>query len=184
MDTVIDQLPSRLKKLDEEAFRDFADEFGPRLRRYFLSLGSSHADAESLAVSCVSDIAVLKIDRFQDRGPGKFEAWVFRVAYHAWVDEQRGRLGPALPEEVLDEPAVEPNPRLETAVEAALAELSDGDRAVIVARYHADVSCFAEIGRQLGITESTARVRHHRAIRRLASTLAEFAPGDVKTTAD
>jgi DNA-directed RNA polymerase specialized sigma24 family protein len=93
VDTDIDQLPSRLKEHDEGAIRIFFDVFGPRLRRYFLALGSCSADAEALAVSCLTDIALFKVQKFEDRGPKAFESWVFRVAKRAWIDERRGRFG-------------------------------------------------------------------------------------------
>jgi RNA polymerase sigma factor (sigma-70 family) len=190
METDIDRLPARLRDLDELGYRDFAAVFGPRLRRYFLKLGSCPADAESLAVSCLTDIALkvehfLKAEHAQDRGPSSFANWVFAVARNAWVDERRRSLGAltwdvASPNEIEDDAptaANEPAER-EAAVAAAISQLSEIDRAIVTARYFEGEPSFAEIGRRLGLSESAARVRHHRALQKLSQTqsLAAYAP--------
>ena len=84
-----DNLAMRMKRLDEAAVGEFAREFGPRLRRYFLRKGVAESEAESLAVSCVSDVW-LKLERFTPRAPGGFEAWVFTLARNALIDDRRG----------------------------------------------------------------------------------------------
>ena len=85
MGTDLDDLPPRLRASQKEAFDDLALAFGPRLRRFFLALGSSPADAESLTYTCLADIA-LKIDRFKPQGPRSFERWAFTLARRAHAD--------------------------------------------------------------------------------------------------
>jgi RNA polymerase sigma-70 factor (ECF subfamily) len=163
-----------MRRLDEAAVREFALSFGPRFQRLFLRRGLPAVDAEALAVSCVSDV-VMKIHRFQPAGSGSFERWVFTLAHYAWVEALRQRQRepsrsrePAWPETPdWDEP---PAPALE-AVRTALGQLSEEDQAV-VQLHQVDGLSFAEVGRQLNMPEGTARVRHHRALKRLEGLLA------------
>lgn len=175
MDSDIDGLPARLRNLEEIAFREFSTAFSSRLRRYFLSLGACPADAESLTVSALTDIA-LKVDRFEDRGPGGFAAWVFRLARNSWVDDRRRAL-PPLPREVAERIPPVANPALARDVATALEGLSETDRLILTARYFEGEASFAEIGKRVGMTANTARVRHHRLIHRLSDKLAAYAPG-------
>ena len=174
MDNDIDGLPARLRNLEESAFRDFSTAFSSRLRRYFLSLGACPADAESLTVSVLADTA-LRAHRFEDRGPGSFAAWVFRVARNSWVDERRRTL-PPLTQEVADRAPPVENPALARDVAAALDGLSEKDRLLLTARYFEGEASFAEIGKRIGMSANTARVRHHRLIHRLSDKLAAYAP--------
>ena len=176
MDNDIDGLPARLRNLEEAAFRDFSTAFRSRLRRYFLSLGACPADAESLTVSVLTDTA-LKINRFEDRGPGSFVAWVLRLARNSWVDDRRRAL-PPLTHDVAERAQPVANPALARDVAAALDGLSETDRLILTARYFEGEASFAEIGKRVGLTANTARVRHHRLIHhRLSDKLAAYAPG-------
>jgi RNA polymerase sigma-70 factor (ECF subfamily) len=179
----IDQLPARLQRLDDSAYRDFAAVFGPRLRRYFMKLGSCPADAEALANTCINDIS-LKADRFQNHGPGHFERWVFVVARNAWIDEWRRRVGVLLPEVTDGDFAMEEEgedasqPARDAAVSAALANLPEADRSIMSLRYFEGVDSFAEVGRRMGLSEAAVRVRHHRALKKLSLRLAAYQPRD------
>lgn len=53
-----------------------------------------------------------------------------------------------------------------TELRQALARLEPGTRLVIVLRYYLDLS-FVDMGRVLGITPTAAKLRTHRALRRL-----------------
>src|SRR5262245_6662465 len=86
----LDELPKRMRNLEKDAFLEFMLAFGLRLRRLFRHWGVRNAEAESLATSCLTDIA-LKVDQFTTRGPGSFERWVLHLARHAWIDEWRKR---------------------------------------------------------------------------------------------
>jgi RNA polymerase sigma factor (sigma-70 family) len=181
MEIEIDSLPARLRELDESGYRDFATVFGPRIRRYFLKLGSCFADAESLTVSCLTDIA-LKAEHFQDRGPGSFAKWVFVVARNAWIDERRRSFDAltwdfASPDDAeLDDLAADGSAERQAAVSVALSQLPEVDRAIVMARYYEGDPSFAELGRRVGLSEGAARVRHHRALQKLSHSLAAYAP--------
>src|SRR5437868_3522796 len=86
-----EDLARRMIALEEPAFQEFFDVFAPRFRAFFISKGMTWADAEELAISCVSDVA-LKIDKYKPLEGVSFEAWVFTLARHArsdWADKQQ-----------------------------------------------------------------------------------------------
>jgi RNA polymerase sigma factor (sigma-70 family) len=163
---------------EEEAYAEFADTFGPRLRAYFVSRGLVLADAEDLAVSCVTDIA-LKVDRYRQSVGGGFEAWVFTLARHALSDWRRTQL----PTEPLDESLLvggagedkEEKSDIVFAVREALERLPDADRMLILLRDLEGEHSYQEIGERMNIRQETARVRHSRALAKLKSIL-EYDP--------
>jgi RNA polymerase sigma factor (sigma-70 family) len=170
----LDDLAVRLVRLEPAAFDEFALAFGPRLRRLFASWGANPADAEALAVSSISDIA-LKADRFVFQGTGSFAGWVFTLARRAWIDFCRRR-SPAHSLDGFDPPEPElpsedPPSGLDEEVSQGLAQLSDIDQAILRARYLGPEQSFAEIAQTLGLEEGAARVRHLRALRRLERIL-------------
>jgi RNA polymerase sigma factor (sigma-70 family) len=180
MDNDIDGLPPRLRDLDEAAFLEFSKIFGPRLRRYFLSLGACSADAESLTVSVIDDIP-FRIDRFEDRGRGSFAAWVFRLARNRCADDRRKTMQ-SLSYDVADRVEPVTKPRVERDIAAALATLSETDRSIMTARYFEGEGSFAAIGKKVGLTANATRVRHHRLLHRLSAKLAAYAPGGFSVT--
>lgn len=169
----LDELPARLVQLEPQAFEEFAASLGPRLHRLFRRRGLSEADAEALAVSCLTDIT-LKVHRFHSTGPGSFEHWVFTLARNACVDLMRrqGRLV-RLDEELAWPTAADwggPPPAVQEALQAALQDLSEVDR-TIVQLHQIEELPFPEIGARVNLSEGAARVRHHRALKRLAERL-------------
>jgi RNA polymerase sigma factor (sigma-70 family) len=171
----MEAVAQRMQAGESAAFEAFADAFGPRLLRFFVYRGLSAADAESLAVSAVSDIAV-KIDQFAPRGPGSFSRWVYRVADNALRDQLRLRRpglladAGALPAPPEGEEG-EGEPELTQAILTAVGELTEPDRTIIRTRLEDPDRTFAEIGGQVGLEEGTARVRYHRVLKKLAQRL-------------
>jgi len=175
LDPDYDALSRRMVAMEEAAFCEFAKGFGPRFRAFFLNRGLSAAEAEDLAVSCVTDIA-LKVEKYsRDRG-GRFEAWVFTLARHALMDwYRRRRVMSSIPEyltvpEAQGEEA-EPSTDLIDAVREAVSKLSEGDQVLVQFRHLGEAWSYADIAERLGIQPEAARVRHHRALRRLKSLL-------------
>jgi RNA polymerase sigma factor (sigma-70 family) len=169
-----------MKRLDESAVAEFSRTFGPRLLYFLLKRGLSRADAEALAVTCVTK-SWMNIESFQHQGPGSFERWVFQLAKNAWIDDVR-QAGKR-PAVGVDESGLAADPvfndlvsdtDLTREVKTAVAELPDLDREIIRLRHFDSEEPFAEIGRRLGIKGSVARVRHHRALRTLAGRLAHL----------
>ena len=120
------------------------------------------------------------IPRF--RGDASFSTWVHRITVNtAWTQRKRAAKHVATE---LEDTVVDTGQTPEQAGEAAdlrrrlvaaIERLSPGQRAVVVLR---DVSGWshAEIARELEITQTTAKVRLHRARKRLQTLLEEDAP--------
>jgi len=167
-------LAHRMAALEEDAFLQFSEIFGPRFRRLFLNKGLSLTDAEDLAVSCVTDIA-LKVGQYRAE-KGNFEAWIFTLARHYLIDWWRHQHPDAqISDDLLDIPlpeeAVQPNFEVVSAITQALERLSDKDQEIIRLKDMGAETSFDDVGRQLGINTGAARVRHLRALERLEKLL-------------
>lgn len=172
--TEIDGLATRMGALEEEAYNEFAHIFGPRLRAFFIKRGLTEADAEDLAASCVTDIA-LKVKKYRQLTEGGFAAWVFTLARHALSDWHRThRPTEPLPED-LTAPSIEEEPEEETsailAVQEALSQFSELDRSLILLRNLRLEETYAALGKLHGISEGAARTRHFRALKQLKAIL-------------
>ena len=174
-DINMEDLAQRMSTLDETAFSEFSEIFGPRFRRNFVKRGLNITDAEDLSVSCITDIA-LKANQYPPAN-GNFEAWVFTLARNYVVDWWRSRqqlsaeLSDDLPLQTPEAETVEPNMDVVSAVREAMENLSEGDKQIIRVRDLEGASTFAEIGKELKITAGAARVRHMRALERLEALL-------------
>lgn len=161
--------------MEEAAYREFASYFGPRFRTFFLSRGLPGGEAEDLATDCVTDIA-LKVGKYDpSRGGGHFQAWVFTLARRALIDWWRRRQATEpLPDDlVFPEDFDERSDNLAEAVDAlreAFARLSADDQALVGFRA-GGMEPYSGIAKRLGIQPEAARVRHHRALRRLRAML-------------
>lgn len=178
-DQGIEDLARRMSALEDQAFAEFSDLFGPKIRGYLIRHGLTPADAEDLAVSCVTDIA-LKVDKYKLIEGAGFAAWVFTLARHALLDWLRSRqqTSPYIDDMEIEQPiADEPEANLEvtSAVREALATLSESEQAILRLRYFGMHQSFPEIGEDLGLRAGTVRVRHHRAVNRIKLLLKQDA---------
>lgn len=169
----VEELAVRIGASDEQAFVDFFKMFGPRLRAYFLSRGLGTWDAEDLSVTCMTDIT-MKIEKYKPQQGKGFQAWVFTIAYHTWVNWWRKRRHeeplPDNYESVAVAPEEEPESDVSDevlAVHEALSQLSETDQQVLRLCYSEEERSIKEISAELGIQPGTARVRRFRALRRL-----------------
>lgn len=174
-DTYVVELPERMQSGEDAAYLEFADEFGPRLRAYFVKKGVPPAEAEELAVSCVSDAAV-KINQYKPLPGIRFSAWVYAFGRHALADwrEHRARTAPLagdMPAQSLFNGELEGDLQVDLAVRRGLARLSPADRAIIELRDLGEERDYAEIGAEVGIKPGAARARHLRALQRLQAIL-------------
>lgn len=159
--------------VEEKAYCEFGDYFGSRFKAIFVRGGLSTSEAEDLAGSCITDIA-LKAGKYKPEENGSFKAFVFTLARHALADWWRiyRRSVP-----ITDEPLegisqekredLEPNAEVVLAVQEALARLSETDRRIIELRCLGPQHTYAEIGEILKTSSGAARVRLSRALRRL-----------------
>jgi RNA polymerase sigma-70 factor (ECF subfamily) len=171
-------LATRMLALEDEAFKEFGRVFGPKLRTYFLHRGLSTTDAEDLAKSCVTDIA-LKVSKYQPREDAVFAAWVFSLGRNYVADWWRAHkttepLHDNFPAEEPSEPDCDEqavHSEVTVAVREALAELGETSSTIIQLRDLGVEHSYQEIGERLGITPEAARVRHFRALRQLEARL-------------
>jgi RNA polymerase sigma factor (sigma-70 family) len=172
----LDEIARRMKTGDPDAFPEFADTFGERLRWTYLRRGLSPADAESLAVSVVGDI-VVKIDRFTEQGPGSFTRWANQVAFNALRDQFRHRLDllddPSAVADRADDPDAGSAELIQT-VRVAIDGLDETDRLIVAARLDDPHQTYAQLGAQVGLEAGAARVRYHRALKKLAPLLEQY----------
>lgn len=165
----------RMRAAEEQAFQEFANTFGPRLRAYFVARGLRVSDAEDLAVSCVTDIS-LRADKYRPQENGGFEAWVFTLAKN-FLSDWVGSRAPTEPlPDILEAPSPsdeesESDSGIVLAVRQVLGQLSETDQLIIRLRYLEEERSFAEIEAILGVKAATARVRLHRALKHLESAL-------------
>jgi RNA polymerase sigma factor (sigma-70 family) len=174
-DINLEDLALRMCALDERAYGEFAEHFGPRFRAAFVKRGLPFADAEELAVSCVLDIA-LKVSTYRPVNGRGFEAWVFTLAHRSlrnwwWARESAGSDSEDLLPHLSAEDEVENDAGLIFAVHEALAQLSEAGRAIIQAVNFCEQTV-AEVGATIGLSERAAQVRHQPALKRLRAILA------------
>ena len=105
----------------------------------------------------------------------RFFSWIYRIAVNESIDRLRSSRQEEPLEESREDPGDRPDVRVERretaeTVQAALLELGEDDRQVLVLRHWLDRS-HAEIGEALGITEQTAKSRLFEARQRLGRIL-------------
>ncbi len=119
-----------------------------------------------------------KLDSVRDAT--RFDAWLFRIAHNAALNECRRQSPIPLeqaPESADECPAIDPERRALSAADGAavrdaLGALGEDQRTVVALRAFGRLS-FREIGEQTGRSEQAARVTHHRALKRMRDALVE-----------
>jgi RNA polymerase sigma-70 factor, ECF subfamily len=99
---------------------------------------------------------------------GSRRQWLFGIARHAALDElrRRRRAATLAAEPEADEPLADMDPIRRATVRAALAGLEARDRELVALKFFAGLDN-AEIAGVLGISQSNAGTRLHRAVNRL-----------------
>jgi RNA polymerase sigma factor (sigma-70 family) len=174
--------PVALEPFDGAALERLFRECAGDVHGYAISLLGDRAGAE--------DVIALAFERLYrsrarlDRSRGTPRAWLFAIARNAALDELRRRRRQA-PDMHSAEPAElgDPSQAIEHAerratVQAALLELSPREREVVLLKFHGQLTN-GELARVLGISESNAGTRVHRALVRLRDTCAELARQEV-----
>jgi RNA polymerase sigma-70 factor (ECF subfamily) len=174
-DIDMEDLARRMVELDEPAYDEFARTFGWRFRAFFRKRGLTYTDAEDLAVSCVTDIA-LKVDQYRPIEDGSFKGWVFTLAHRYLFDWWRGHrtaesLSDTLPADFPADEEPDSDSAHTSAVKDAMAHLSEDDQAIIRLKDMSGEQTYDEVAKALGVRAGTARVRHHRALKRLQVVL-------------
>ena len=170
----LQQLWPRLRSLEEQAYVEFARFFYGRFYRFFLTKNLPPFEAEDEAATLVTDV-LMRLDKFKPQEGIGIESWVYELMRHAAVDYHRRKKAPVVTIDVLpDRPVVvhSVNPRRVEAVREALDRLDGDARAIVELRDLGEERSYGEIAALLGISPGAARVRHHRALARLAEILA------------
>ncbi|WP_353827233.1 sigma-70 family RNA polymerase sigma factor [Agromyces sp. SYSU T0242] len=159
---------------DDSALRALHDAHAPAIRRYVMHLTGGSASVDDVVQETL--LRAWRSPQIMAEGPDGTRAWMFTVARHLVVDEQRSarrrhELGTAdPPERAVDDRTDALFERL--IVEEALASLSADHRAVIVEAYYGGRST-AELADRLGIPEGTVKSRLHYGLRALRLALQE-----------
>jgi RNA polymerase sigma factor (sigma-70 family) len=167
---------SREGVLDSAAFDSLFRECAPDVHGYLISLLGDRSTAEDLTA-----LAFERLYRSRwrlDRRRGTPRAWLFSIARNAALDElrqRRRRSSYGLREDLVDdrvsEEALE-NVERRAMVLDALASLPLRERELVLLKFHGQLSN-SELARALGISESNAGTRLHRALTRLRERCAE-----------
>ncbi len=161
---------------DASAFEALFARHAARVRAYLRRMVGA-TTAEDLTQTTFLSV-VRSRGRFQ-RG-ARFRPWLYAIASNAARDQlRRARFEqPTDDGEPVEQSAedVLPDPALERAVHAALAQLPLQQREAILLHRFQGFS-FGEIAETLGLTESAVKVRAHRGYVRLRSLLAHLGEG-------
>jgi len=156
--------------LDAESFETLFRECGTDVHGYAISLLGDRSAAE--------DVTALAFERLYrsrarlDYGRGTPRAWLFAIARNAALDELRRRQRQPRheleDERAADRDCAEALEYVErrATVRDALARLTLREREVVLLKFHGQLSN-SELARALGISESNAGTRLHRALTRL-----------------
>lgn len=161
------------------AFARLVDHYWDRLYRWLFHLCHDRHDAEDLAQETFLK-ALEALPHY--RPQGAFASWLFRIAYHAFLNRrrQRRRVRLVLP---ADLPAPAPGPAEEALrreewqrLLQAVGRLPTAYRAAFLLRVEQGLS-FAQIAEVLEVPEATVRWRVFKARQKLLSLLAPLLEG-------
>lgn len=181
-----EELVTRSRKGDKEAYRQLVERYQGRLFSCAFDILKSREDAEDVVQEALVK-AYLSLHEFQ--GKSSFYTWLYRIVYNMSIDYRRrtNRRGGA-PLEFDEAKASEEtgnygtNPadsvlrkQQSTKIKQVLAEISEEHRRVIVLRELEGMS-YEEIANVVGISRGTVMSRLHYARKKLQQALSEFAP--------
>ncbi len=175
-------LVEEAKDGDQGAFRQIFD----RLHGRLFSYARGHVSDRDVAIDVVQDTMIgiwEALPTFEYRSDEAFYAFAFMILKRGLMKTYgKATRAPAsldaMMEELGDRVLPKETPEYEDyrTLTKVLETLSDGSRDVIMLRYWSELS-FAEVAETLGINESAAKVRHHRAMNELRETLTTYGYG-------
>lgn len=169
---------------DEAAFTELMGRYKGPILNFVFRLTGDAAAAEDIALDTFVR-AYRNLDRFSFRKPGdRFSTWLFQLARNAAIDALRQRQRrptqtlEAAPARELEEPRADPAAQAdlkerEALVMAALAELPDDQRTVLVLSVYDDLS-YAEIAAVMETTVKSVEARLYRARQSLRARLEKW----------
>lgn len=172
-------LVGRSRQGDRQAFACLVERYWDRLYRWLYHLVHDRHQAEDITQEAFLK-AYSGLPSFKERSEGsRFQAWLFRIAYHTFLNQRRGsaklvlsfppdavspEAGPA--EQALDREALQQLTR-------AVGRLPEEFRAAFLLRTQEELS-FKEMAEVLGVTTETARWRVFKARQKLLEVLKGF----------
>jgi RNA polymerase sigma factor (sigma-70 family) len=168
-EAVAERMPA-VTETHTETFAALYERTFPRVYAYVASLLRDRAAAEDVTAQAF-ERAYRKRGSYRARR-GSREAWLFGIARNAALDELRRRKRRASLEGEpgdLDAPSADEHVELalrRETVRAALAQLDGAERDLVALKFSAGLSN-AEIAAVLGVSESNAGTRLHRALTKL-----------------
>jgi RNA polymerase sigma-70 factor (ECF subfamily) len=168
---------------DEEAWRRLVELYLPKVLAVVRSQCNDSDLAEEIAQSTFCTL-VQKLPSYTE--VGRFESWLLRIAMNRLRDEMRRRKRQAMPAEeqtlvaLADASPHRPHEAEQglsgtfegEAIMAAMGELSEADREVLVLRHISGLS-FKQLSEVLDAPVGTLLARHHRALKKLKSLLSD-----------
>jgi len=179
--TVIDDSPQRLRQTrlavarakegDRDAHRFLYVQYSHNVYGYVRSIVRDDHEAEDVTQHVFAKL-MTSIVKYDDRGI-PFFAWLIRLARNVAIDHLRAQR--STPTEVVVDPDRECHRDLEhvLTVRAALADLPDDQREVVVLRHVVGLTP-GEIASRMGRTEGSIHGLHHRGRRALQQELVKL----------
>jgi RNA polymerase sigma-70 factor (ECF subfamily) len=169
---------ARSRPLDAGAIDALFRECAADVHGYAFSLLGDRSSAED--VTALAFERLYRVRARLDRARGTPRAWLFTIARNAALDElrRRSRRADQAVDDVPERTDEDSGTALERAerratVRAALATLPRREQELVLLKFHGQLSN-AELARVLGISESNAGTRVHRALSRLRESCSEL----------
>lgn len=167
------------READRAAFTELFDHFAPRVKAYLMRLGAQAGQAEDLT----QDVMVTvwrKAALFDDR-QASAATWIFTIARNRRIDAIRRTRRPEIdPNDPLFVPDAEPQPdavlvtaEREDRLRAAMAKLSDDQRALLVQAFY-DGKSHSEIAAATRLPLGTVKSRLRNIFAKLRGLLPEL----------
>jgi RNA polymerase sigma-70 factor (ECF subfamily) len=178
-DPVEQYLTERAAGRDEQAFTELVRRHQDQLYRVALRMTDDPGTAEDVVQEALLQ-AWQHLAGF--RAEARFATWVTRIVINGSLNVRRGPSRPAVPGEDLSADELPASPAAEeeamrrqqrAAVQQAVASLPFDQRAVLVLTAFAGYT-HTETGQILGISQTAAKVRAHRARQALAARLQQW----------
>lgn len=162
---------------DRKALAELCGYFHPQLYRFFLRLTGSGPDADDLTQATLLKM-MEKLETFRFLPGRRFEGWLFRIAYHLFIDDTRRPHAAPLDETT---PVPDPSPGTEERilltesaleVRAAVKRLDLELQALISLRYETEMG-YRDIAQAMNIPVTRVKWRLHEALTQLRRMMEE-----------
>jgi len=167
------------READRAAFTELFDHFAPRVKAYLMRLGAQAGQAEDLTQDVM--VTVWRKAALFDERQASAATWIFTIARNRRIDAIRRTRRPEIdPNDPLFVPDAEPQPdavlvtaEREDRLRAAMAKLSDDQRALLVQAFY-DGKSHSEIAAATRLPLGTVKSRLRNIFAKLRGLLPEL----------